>query len=338
LWEPIGADSGPPAEAGLLLETSGSTGLPKSVLHSWASLLDSVAIRNELAESRWMTLYPVSRFAGLNTVLHASANRALLVIPTALTPHSIGDHLLTWRPTHLSGTPTLWRTLLMQVSLNGGWCERVFQITLGGETVDQAILDLLRRTFPQARLTHIYGSTEAGVCLSVSDGLAGFPAAWLDNEERHVQLRVDNSGELLVRRNGPRSNRLEEAVDGWWRTGDLVRAEGDRVFFLGRDSDIINVGGAKVSPAVVEACLMAVPGVAAARVFARKSSIAGSIVAAEVVPTQDAGQADLQLRIFQRCRAHLAAHAVPRSIQFVAELPVASSGKIARRDQVITNE
>lgn len=318
-------------EPGLLLQTSGSTGEPKNVFHSWASLFDSVTVRPDLARSRWMTLYPTTRFAGLNTLLHGLANRAVVIIPTALNPRSIGEHLVSWSPTHLSGTPTLWRTLLMQVPLSGSWRDGILQVTLGGETVDQAILDLLGVTFPQARVTHIYASTEAGVCISVSDGHAGFPSAWLNNADRRVQLSINEGGELLVHRRGPRSIVLEGTDGGWWPTGDLVRIEGDRVFFLGRNSDILNVGGAKVSPAAVEACLAEVAGVAASRVFARKSSIAGTLVAAEVVPAAGAEHTELRRRILQQCRARLAAYAVPRSIEFVTALQIAASGKLERK-------
>jgi acyl-coenzyme A synthetase/AMP-(fatty) acid ligase len=278
-----------------------------------------------------MTLYPTTRFAGLNTLLHGLANRAVLIIPTVVSPRCIGEHLARWLPTHLSGTPTLWRTLLMQVPLNGGWQDRVLQITLGGETVDQSILDLLGATFPRARITHIYASTEAGVCISVSDGRAGFPSAWLDNLARRVQLRISERSELLVRRSGPRSLLLERADGGWWATGDLVRIEGNRVFFLGRNSEILNVGGAKVSPAEVEACLAEITGVAASRVFARKSSIAGTLVAAEVVPAAGTEHDELRCRILQQCRARLAAYAVPRLIEFVTALPIAFSGKLERK-------
>ncbi len=324
------ADCWPDRTPGLLLLTSGSTGEPKRVFHPWQSLFESVAIRPALAGSCWMTLYPLSRFAGLNTLLHAWLNEAKLVIPSAFTSRALGDHMVRWQPTHLSGTPTLWRTILMQVPRSDDWCLRVRQITLGGETVDQAILDLLAGTFPNARLTHIYASTEAGVCLSVSDAKAGFPAVWLDDASRPVQLRLTD-GELFVRRTGSRSRVLDQTADGWWPTRDRIQIDGGRAYFLGRDTDLLNIGGAKVAPAAVEACICEVEGVSAARVSGRKSSFAGTLVAAQVIAAAGSGHDELRGRIVRHCRAKLASYAVPRLIEFVTELPVSASGKLDRQ-------
>ena len=73
------------------------------------------------------------------------------------------------------------------------------QITLGGEAVDQDLLDRLHAAFPHARLTHIYASTEMGVCFSVRDGKAGFPADYLSDRSLPCQLRIASDGELEIR-------------------------------------------------------------------------------------------------------------------------------------------
>ncbi len=94
-----------------------------------------------------------------------------------------------------------------------------------------------------------------GVCFSVSDGKAGFPASFLSNASLACQLRISDEGELeiLSRRAmlgyidllqqseaGGSSNHFDRA--GWFPTGDLVELVGDRVYFVGRKSDTINVG------------------------------------------------------------------------------------------------
>ena len=56
--------------------------------------------------------------------------------------------------------------------------------------MDQSTLDQLARAFPQARLIHIYASTEAGALFAVRDKLAGFPAAWLETGVEGTQLRI----------------------------------------------------------------------------------------------------------------------------------------------------
>jgi acyl-CoA synthetase (AMP-forming)/AMP-acid ligase II len=257
------------------LLTSGTTGPPKTVAHSWSSLGASVVCRPDLRTARWMSLYPLTRFAGLNTLLHAQLNETLLIVPPALTAPAILEDWERWRPTHLAGTPTLWKNLLMALPRNRSLTEPVRQVTLGGEVVDQTILTALRRAFPGARLTHVYASTELGVCLSVSDGLAGFPRAWLGLEHQGVTLDV-REHELMVRRRPSEPSADAVTSPEWWPTGDLVEISEDRVLFRGRRSDLINVGGVKVAPGDVEARLVEVPGVAAALVSGRRSSLAPS--------------------------------------------------------------
>ena len=75
----------------------------------------------------------------------------------------------------------------------------IVQITLGGEVVDQAVLDRLKNAFPKSRLVHIYATTEMGRCFSVNDGLAGFPASYLKAPlPDGVELKIED-GQLMIR-------------------------------------------------------------------------------------------------------------------------------------------
>src|SRR5262249_18020252 len=130
------------------------------------------------------------------------------------------------------------------------------QITLGGEAADQATLDRIRNAFPDARITHIYASTEAGVVFSVHDGLEGFPAEWLDRPSQGAALRV-RDGFLQIRTpnamRGYVSDTAQPMLDeGWLATADRVEVRGARAYIVGRDDSTINVAGSKVHPLMVE--------------------------------------------------------------------------------------
>ena len=202
------------------------------------------------------------------------------------------------------------------------------QITLGGEVVDQQILSALKSAAPHVRLTHIYASTELGVCVSVSDGLAGFPLEWLDNGNKSTQVQIRN-GELWINRRNLSAS-FVTSPDGWATTGDIVEVRGGRVHIKGRRTDVLNVGGAKVLPTDVEERLAEVPGVIGARVVGRQNSISGTVVAADIVGAPGTDQAALRTAPFRHCRACLPAYAVPRIIAFVSSLPTTASGKILR--------
>jgi acyl-coenzyme A synthetase/AMP-(fatty) acid ligase len=318
------SDAGP-FKIGLL--TSGTTGEPKRINHTWDTLRSSVVIRPKLQGARWLGLYPLTRFAGFNTLLHALFNNATLIIPRAYQPIVIVDEIRRTRPTHVTGTPTLWRNLLMADSSKDIWTS-LRQITLGGEVVDQQILSALKSAAPHVRLTHIYASTELGVCLAVSDGLAGFPAEWLDDENRDTQLRIRDN-ELWINRSYVPST-AGASPEGWAATGDLVEVKEGRVYIKGRRTDVLNIGGAKVLPSDVEERLLEVRGVLGACVYGRPSSISGTVLTADVLTGPSIDKTALRTLLIGHCRACLPAPAVPRIITFVESLPLSASGKTLR--------
>jgi len=87
----------------------------------------------------------------------------------------------------------------------------------------------------------------------------------------------------------------------WFPTGDLVRIDGDRVHFVARKTDIINVGGNKVFPMDVERVLREVSGVADVRVYPAPSSLVGEVVAADVVAAPTEAQQEVQRQLTAHC-------------------------------------
>ena len=113
-------------------------------------------------------------------------------------------------------------------------------------------------------------------------------------------------------------------------TGDIVERRGDRYYFLGRRSGIINVGGLKVYPEEVEAVINRHPSVRMSLVRPRRSPITGSLVVADVVLNGEP-EPDFKREILRLCHESLAAHKIPATIRFVPALDVAAAGKLARQ-------
>jgi acyl-CoA synthetase (AMP-forming)/AMP-acid ligase II len=109
-----------------------------------------------------------------------------------------------------------------------------------------------------------------------------------------------------------------------------VEIKGDRVYFVGRKSDMINVAGSKVYPVEVERVIRMIPGVSDVRIFGKTSSIAGELVACEIVPEPDQEQATLRDAINQACRAKLSSPQQPRLIKFVNRINLSLAGKTLR--------
>lgn len=324
-----------PASSRICLMTSGTTGRPKVASYAQEQFLARFAGQpslSALSHSRWLLTYQPTTFAGLQVLLTAVYATGILVVPDERTPLGFFDAAQRHVVTHISGTPTFWRSLLMVMP--PGSLPDLQQATLGGEAIDQATLDRIRGAFPSARVTHIYASTEAGVVFAVNDGIAGFPAAWLTEGVQGSQLRI-RDGLLEVRSPRRMTEYLGQSVatpfveESWLRTADRVAVDGDRVHFLGRLDSVINVGGAKVDPFSVEAFLLGLEDVNEVRVVGLHNQLTGFVVAADVVLAPGVDPDAARQRILAESYQKLPRTHVPRVLRIVDVIPVLGSGKKA---------
>jgi acyl-coenzyme A synthetase/AMP-(fatty) acid ligase len=323
-----------------LMLTSGTSGLPKIVGHSLEGLTGAIVADGPArgAPPAWATFYDIRRYGGLQIFLRAIVGGGSMVLSEPEEP--IADHVARLQQkavTHISGTPSHWRKLLMSGAALGfspGY------VRLSGEIADQAVLDGLRRVFPSASIGHAYASTEAGVGFAVNDGLEGFPAALVGESRDGVEMKVvDGSLRIRSRRAahayvGRQAAALTDK-DGFVDTGDMVELRGDRYHFVGRRGGIINIGGLKVHPEEIEAVINRHAEVRMSRARSRRSPITGAIVVADVILAdgEDNGRRDeIRDAILADCRASLAPHKVPAMIKFVTALDVTTAGKLARHD------
>lgn len=324
-----------PVETRWVLTTSGTTGEPKLVSHTFASLTRTTKMDLARGASvRWGLLYDYTRFAGLQVLLQSILSGSTLIAPALNEP--LGNKITSFiinNCTHLSGTPTIWRKLIMTP---GSEKLNLQQVTLGGEIADDRILYTIAMAYPQARVIHIFASTEAGVGFSVVDKRAGFPASYLTEPPTTcVGIKVDN-GRLYLRNNQviPHYLGLETSFandDGWVDTGDTVDIKGDRVLFKGRANGVINIGGDKVHPEEIEQVLLSHSLVSAARVYARSNPITGALVAADIVlADSNANPVDARETLRAYVQQELGRTKTPATIKFVLELDLSTAGKLAR--------
>ncbi len=335
LVAPSSPGTRPAVETSWIMTTSGTTGVPKAVRHTLQGLSRTVRRADPSRNATpaiWGLLYEPSRFAGMQVVLQAVLGGATLAVPSADDRIDARiDFLTAAGCTHLSATPTMWRSILMtQASRH----LHLRQITLGGEIADEVVLKALGERFPQARLTHIYASTEAGVGFAVKDGKAGFPASYLTDPPSGVSIRIDG-GELLLKPlqagMAPPGGTQTDS-NGHYRTGDRVEQVGDRVMFRGRDDFRANIGGAKVQLEDVERIVLDHPDVSFARAEAMRSSIAGNLLSLSVVAARpDLDPAELKRSVMRFCREHLPPEARPAHVRLLAEVPLEASGKTMRK-------
>ena len=295
----------------LWLLTSGSTGRPKRVAHTFQSL---TTVASDQPPRRWLCPYSPGAYAWWQVVTLSLAHPGQdVVFVEASELDRWPEMALAEGVTAASGTPTFWRQALWRSAQNVAELP-LEQITLGGEPVDQSILDRLTTLFPTSRISWIYASSEAGASIAVHDGRAGFPVAWLDRAEAGRPLLAVQQGELLIK-----SAWSANGFDGLLRTGDRAEIVDDRVHITGRiASDEINVGGSKASASTIRGVLLAHPAVVWASVRGRRAPIVGSVVAADVVLDSPASEAD----ITSWCAQRLPDYSVPRRLRFLDEIPI----------------
>jgi acyl-coenzyme A synthetase/AMP-(fatty) acid ligase len=330
---PLGASqpATPSYETEWILLTSGTTGIPKLVVHTLRSLSGAIHPATPTTPVVWSTFYDIRRYGGLQIFLRAVLTGASLVLSDAHeSPAQFLQRAGAQGVTHISGTPSHWRRALMSPAARQIDPD---YIRLSGEIADQTILNHLQSFYPKARVSHAFASTEAGVAFEVNDGLAGFPAS-LVGQKSQVEIQVADgalrirSPRIANRYMGHAAKRLA-CPDGFVDTGDIVELHGDRYHFAGRRDGVINVGGRKVHPEEVEAVINGHPGVRMSVVRTKKSPITGALVVADVVLKAAPKSADHN-DILAHCRNALPAHKVPAIINFVPELAVAESGKLKR--------
>jgi acyl-CoA synthetase (AMP-forming)/AMP-acid ligase II len=332
------ADSDVPATPGatpVLILTTGTTGEQKGARHDWARLARAVRRPDPEPGTRWLLAYNLNQFAGIQILLHALRSGSTLVAPPSRRAQDVIETIGSHRVTHASATPTFWRLVVGRLDPDSARELPLQQITLGGEATPEGLIERLRELFPDARLSHVYAGTEFGSAVSVRDGRSGLPLSVLDRDENaDVRLRIVD-GELQIRSRvgmlGYHSNADDESE--WRPTGDLVEVRGDRIHFVGRKTEIINVGGAKVHPLPVEETVCSVPGVQLAAVYGRPNAVTGQIVAVDVVAAPGVDTDALAKEIRAACQA-LPAAGRPRRIRFVEELEI-KGNKLMRREVAV---
>lgn len=304
--------------------SSGTSGAPKPVLltagnHLWSALGSALNLGVERDDS-WLCCLPLNHVGGLTILLRSAIYGTAAVIHPGFDLDRVAAALEDGEATIVSLVPTQ----LVRLLDAGAAVEEPRLLLIGGGPVSAEVLEeALGRG---ATVVQTYGLTEAcsQVCtLGPSEaetriGSAGRPLPGTD-----VRIADD---EILVR--GPTVAPAALADDGWLHTGDLGRLDGEGYLWVeGRRDDLIVSGGENVRPHRVEAALLAHPGVAEVAVAGREDREWGQVVTAFVVAADGPGSEEL----IAHARSRLAPHEVPKTIEFVPELPRTGSGKVLRR-------
>ncbi|HXC84840.1 MAG TPA: AMP-binding protein [Trebonia sp.] len=348
-----GASGGTPApgrsarSAGIFLCTSGTTGTPKGILLREAQLAhvaDTVAGWHRLAEAdRGYCSLPLfhvnAEVVGLLATLRAGARLALdRKFSRAGFWDMIREREITW----INAVPAIISILAMEPPASAP--ARVRFVRSASAPLPLAALERFE-TALGIPVIETYGMTEAASMIAANplDGLrkpgsAGLPAG---AEVRVAapggpapagyvgRVQIRGAGVITRYAEGGRPGAIDPT--GWLDTGDLGYIDDDGYLFLvGRSDDVINRGGEKIYPREIEEILLAQPGVHSAAVVGAGDDVLGECPVAYVVPQAGWPEEKVEAALREACAADLPKHKQPREFFLVVELPLGSTGKIAR--------
>jgi long-chain acyl-CoA synthetase len=299
---------------GLVLFTSGSTGVHKAAVHDLAALLDK--FKTPRPAYRTLAFLQVDHIGGLNTLFHTLANGGAVVAAASRTPQDVCAAIEHHRAELLPTSPTFLNLLLLSEEHLRRDLSSLRLITYGTEPMPASTLARVRAAFPAVRLLQTYGLSELGILRSQS---RDSDSLWVRVGGEGFDTRITD-GRLWIRAHSAMLGYLNAPspfdAEGYFDTGDLVECDGEWIRFVGRASEVINVGGNKVFPAEVESVLMEMENVADATVYGEASPITGKIVSTSVRLSTPEPLDAFKLRMRRFCESRLAPFQVPARVRF----------------------
>lgn len=357
-FTPVATHADDPA---LMIYTSGTTGQPKGALHGHRVLpghLPGFELVHEFFPHAGDLLWTPADWAwagGLLNGLLPSLAHGVPVVARKFEKFDPDDAyrlMQDFEIRNLFIPPTALRMLRTIQNPRAKYDLQLRSIASAGEALGAETL-LWAQEALGLTINEAYGQTECnlviGSCHALSMVKPGFIGKPVPGH-RVAILREDGTecargelGQIAIHRPDPVMflgywNRdaatQEKFIGDWMTTGDQgVMDEEGYIKFIGRDDDVITSSSYRIGPVEIEDCLIQHPAVALAAVIGKPDALRTEIVKAFLVLRSDFVPSDaLKREIAQFVKERLSAHEYPREIEFVAELPMTTTGKIIRRD------
>ena len=300
---------------GLVLFSSGSTGKSKAIVHDITKLLEKFKVKR--LNLRTLTFLLFDHIGGIDTLLYSLSNGSCIITISNYLPDTICSSIEKYQVEVLPVSPTFLNLLILSNAYVRYNLSSLKYITYGAEVMPHTTLNRCADIFSNVTILQKYGTTEVGTLRSKSKnssslyvriGGEGFKTRIIEGV-LHIKAKSSMLGYL----NSPNPF----SKDGWFNTGDIVEKKGEYIKILGRQSEIINVGGEKVYPAEVENVIQEMPNVKEIVVYGEKNQIIGNIVCANVSLLKNEDKKQFVSNLKKFCKNRLEAYKIPIKIKIV---------------------
>ena len=314
---------------GLVLFSSGSTGKSKAIVQDLSKLM--VKFKVPRKPFRMLIFLQLDHIGGINSLLYSLSNNGTVIVSDDRTPVSVCRAIQSFKAELLPTSPTFLNLLMLSKAYKEFDLSSLRLVTYGTEPMQESTLKRLADILPHADLQQTYGLSEVGILRSKS---RSSDSLWLKIGGEEFTTKIVN-GTLWIKSDSAMLGYLNAPNpfddEGFLDTGDRVEQDGEWVRILGRESEIINVGGYKVFPAEVESVLLEMDNVEDVVVFGQDHYIAGKMVVAKFKLKTPETPRELKGRMLSFCKDKLQSYKVPGKVLLTDETTYNERFKRMRR-------
>ena len=314
---------------GLVLFSSGSTGKSKAIVQDLNKLMEK--FKTPRKPWRMLIFLQLDHIGGINSLLYALSNNGTVIVSDDRTPVGVCRAIETYKADLLPTSPTFLNLLMLSKAYEEFDLSSLKLITYGTEPMQESTLKRLNKILPDAVLQQTYGLSEVGILRSKS---RSSDSLWLKIGGEEFTTKIVN-GTLWIKSDSAMLGYLNAPSpfddEGFLDTGDQVEQDGEWVRILGRESEIINVGGYKVFPAEVESTLLEMDNVEDVVVFGQNHAITGKMVVAKFKLEKPETARELKARMLAHCKDRLQSYKIPGKVLLTDETTYNERFKRMRR-------
>jgi long-chain acyl-CoA synthetase len=300
---------------GLVLFSSGSTGTSKAAVHDCVRLLEKYKTKRHNLRTLTFLLY--DHIGGLDTLFYSLSNGSCIITVQDRSPDTVCKAIQDFAVEVLPVSPSFLNLLILSQAYARYDLSSLKYITYGAEVMPETTLRRCHELFPNITLLQKFGATEVGTLRSKSKAS---DSTWVKIGGEGYTVRVVD-GILHIKADSAILGYLNApspfTEDGWFITGDLVEVDGEYMKILGREKEIINVGGEKVNPAEVENVIYELNNINEVSVYGEKNAILGNIICAKISLIEPEDNTACIDRVQSYCESRLENHKVPMKITIV---------------------